>query len=142
MQKLQSQVWMGVVVVALGVTSARADVVAVVSAKSQVMMLTKNEVLDIFLGRRARFPDGSSALPVDQTEGSAPREQFYGKLAAMSAAQLKAYWAKVIFTGRGQPPQTVSDDASAKALLAGNPNAIVYIDSTHVDANVRVVFTP
>jgi hypothetical protein len=47
-----------------------ADVVPVVSAKSQVQELSKNQVIDIFLGRANRFPNGEPAVPIDQAEGS------------------------------------------------------------------------
>jgi hypothetical protein len=60
---------------------------------------------DIFLGKTARFPDGSQAVPVDQSEGTIVRDEFYNKLVGKSAAQMKAYWSKIIFTGRGQPPR-------------------------------------
>ena len=52
---------------------------------------------------------------------------------------MKAYWAKIIFTGRGQPPRQVATSAEAKKLVAQNPNAIAYIDSAMVDDSVRVV---
>src|SRR5580692_9895378 len=86
----------------LAVGAVSADVVAVVSSKSPVTTLSKNQVMDIFLGKRTSFPDGSSAVPIDQTEGSAVRDEFYSRIAGMSPAQVKAFWSKIIFTGRGQ----------------------------------------
>jgi len=128
---------------ALGLTSiaTRADVVAVVGARSPITNLSKNEVMAIFLGKRTRFPDGSSAVPIDQSEGSAAREEFYSQYADMSAAQIKAFWSKIIFTGRGQPPKAVANAEEAKKLVATNPNAITYIDRT-IDTSVKVVLTP
>src|SRR6185437_14121395 len=79
--------------------AARADIVPVVSVKSTITSLSKNELSDIFLGRRARYPDGMTAVPIDQAEGSAARQTFYSQYAEMSPAQLKAFWAKIIFTG-------------------------------------------
>jgi hypothetical protein len=60
----------------------------------------------------------------------------------MSPAQIKAFWSKVIFTGRGQPPITVATAAEAKKLLSTNPNAISYVDQTLVDSSLRVVLAP
>src|SRR5271154_329760 len=110
----------------LNIGVVRADVVAVVSSKSQVTTLSKTQLIDIFLGRRTRFPDGSSAIPIDQAEGSAAREEFYTRLADMSPAQVKAFWARIIFTGRGQPPKTVASGLEAKRLLIADPNTIGY----------------
>jgi hypothetical protein len=128
--------------VSLNISVARADVVAVVSSKSQITALSKNQVLDIFLGKRTRFPDGSSVIPIDQAEGSAARDEFYTRLADMSPAQVKAFWARIIFTGRGQPPKSVATGVEAKRLLIADPTTIGYIDQSLVDSSVRVVLAP
>jgi len=126
----------------LAVSAVSADVVAVVSSKSPVTTLSKNQLMDIFLGKRTSFPDGSSAVPIDQTEGSAVRDEFYSRIAGMSPPQVKAFWSRIIFTGRGQPPKTVATSLEAKKLLLANPNAISYIDQSLVDGTLRVVLAP
>jgi len=125
----------------LGLFSAAsaAEVVAVVSAKSAVTALTKNQVADIFLGRASRFPDGEQALPVDQAEGSTAREEFYSTYAGRSPSQVKAHWAKIIFTGRGRPPEEVANGAELKKLLDRNIHAIGYIERSSADSALRVV---
>jgi ABC-type phosphate transport system substrate-binding protein len=128
--------------VALSSMAVRADVVAVVSSKSSITTLTKNQVIDIFLGRRIRFPDGSPALPIDQAEGSAMRDEFYDRFANMSPALIKAFWSKIIFTGRGRPPPAVATSAEAKKFVAANVNTIGYIDRSMVDSDVKVVLAP
>jgi hypothetical protein len=132
----------GIAAVGLLVASSQvsADVVAVVSSKSAVTTLSKSQVLDIFLGKSARFPDGSQAVPIDQSEGMIVRDEFYTKLAGKSAAQMKAYWSKIIFTGRGQPPKALPNGADVKKQLLENPNAIGYMDEKMVDASLRVVY--
>jgi ABC-type phosphate transport system substrate-binding protein len=125
----------------LGTGAVAADVVAVVSSKSPITTLSKNQVADIFLGKTARFPDGSQALPIDQAEGAHARDEFYAKFTGKSAAQLKAHWSKIIFTGRGQPPREVANSIETKKMLAQNPNAIGYIEPSMVDSSVRIVPT-
>jgi ABC-type phosphate transport system substrate-binding protein len=130
------------IVVALSLSGAmvKADVVAVVSAKSPITTLTMSQVADIFFGKASRFPNGVQAFPVDQAEGAAVRDEFYNKVVGKSAAQIKAYWSKIIFTGRGQPPPSVSNDIEMKKRISANPAAIGYIDRSLVDDSVRVVF--
>lgn len=121
-------------------SEATAEVVVVVSAKSTVTTtLSKNQVMDIFLGKASRFPDGSQAVPIDQVESSATRDEFYLKFSGKSPAQLKAHWSKIIFTGRGQPPRVVSNNIEMKKLLNENPNAIGYIEQSAVDGSVKVL---
>lgn len=120
--------------------AAGADgVVAVVSAKRPATELSAEQVADIFLGKTSRFPDGSMATPIDQSEDSPAREKFYARFTGKSPAQVKAYWAKIIFTGRGQPPRQVAGSVEARRAIAQNPNAIGYIDASLVDDTVRVV---
>ena len=115
------------------------DVVAVVSTRSPVTALSANQVADIFLGRSTRFPDGTHAVPIDQNEDSPVRDRFYAQFTGKSAAQVKAHWSKIIFTGRGQPPRQASSGAELKKMIADNPQAIGYIDPKLVDSSVRVL---
>jgi ABC-type phosphate transport system substrate-binding protein len=124
----------------LSCTVVEADVVAVVSVKNPVTALDKSQVADIFLGKASRFPNGVQAVPIDQAEGLAVRDEFYGKVFGKTAAQLKAYWSRIIFTGRGQPPPSVSSSIEMKKRISDNPAAIGYIDRSLVDDSVRVVF--
>lgn len=129
------------VALSLNVGAAAADVVAVVSAKNAVTALSKNQVMDIFLGKTSRFPDGSPAVPIDQVEGAAARDAFYAGFAGKSPAQLKAHWSKIIFTGRGQPPREVANSVEVKKFIVDNPNAIGYIEQDMVDGSVRALLT-
>jgi ABC-type phosphate transport system substrate-binding protein len=117
-----------------------ADVVAVVSAKNPITALGKSQLADIFLGKASRFPNGVQAVPIDQAEGLAVRDEFYGKVVGKTAPQLKAYWAKIIFTGRGQPPPRVPNSIELKKRISNDPAAIGYLDRSLVDDSVRVVF--
>jgi hypothetical protein len=121
--------------------AAAADVVAVVSARSTAGDLTRRQVMDLVLGKATRFPGGRTAVPVDQAEGSAVRDAFYLAFADKSPAQIKAHWSKVIFTGRGQPPRAVASGVLVKKLLAGNADAIGYVERSEVDDSLRIVLS-
>lgn len=125
----------------LAAMSVQAEVVVVVGAKSAVGSLSSDQVSQLFLGKAATFPSGGQAVPVDQTE-SASRDEFYTKVTGKDAAQVKAYWSKIIFTGKGQPPKEVPGNADVKKLVADNPNMIGYIDKSAVDGSVKVILSP
>jgi ABC-type phosphate transport system substrate-binding protein len=121
---------------------AHAEVVVVVSADSPATALSRDDLANLFLGRSNRFPDGSAAIPLDQAEGSAARAEFYSEYLARSAAQMKAHWSKIIFTGRGQPPKEVADDRAVLQMIAADPRLIGYVDAAAVDASkVRIIAT-
>ncbi len=119
--------------------TALADVVPVVSAKSAVDHLSKQELTDIFLGRTARLPDGEQVVPLDQEEGAAARDQFYAIYIGKTAAQLRAHWSKIIFTGRGKPPQTVPNGPAVREFVLAHPHVIAYLDRSQLDGTVKAV---
>jgi ABC-type phosphate transport system substrate-binding protein len=122
--------------------SAQAEVVVVVSSKSSVTSLTAEQTAKIFLGKVVTFPNERTAFPIDQPEGSAIRDEFYSKVAHKNSSQLTAYWAKIIFTGEGRPPQLIAGDVAVRKAIANNPSAIGYIDKSAVNHSVRVVLKP
>jgi ABC-type phosphate transport system substrate-binding protein len=121
---------------------AMADVVVVVSSSSTLTTLSKAQVTDIFLGKVSRFPNGTPAIAIDHAEGSPARDEFYSTFASKSPAQVKSYWAKIIFTGRGQPPKAVSNDSEIRKLVAANPQVIGYMERSAVDSSVKVLLQP
>jgi ABC-type phosphate transport system substrate-binding protein len=119
--------------------ASAAGLVVVVSARSPVATLRADQVAEIFLGQAGRFPDGGEAVALDQVVGSPLRNEFYAKVAAKSPALLKAYWSKMIFTGRGQPPREAPGSSAVRRLVADNPSLIGYIDRSALDASVKPV---
>lgn len=122
-------------------TNLYAEVFVVVGAKSNLSVLTKNQVKDIFLGRVSALPNGSVAIPLDQLENTPLREEFYMKITSQTAAQVKAHWAKLYFTGRGVPPKEGANSNEIKKLLYSIPAAISYIEKTALDDTVKVILT-
>jgi ABC-type phosphate transport system substrate-binding protein len=120
--------------------AVHAEVAVIVSASNGNGALDQDTISRIFLGKTSNFPDGSQAIPVDQTEGSASREAFNDKVLGKSSSQLKAYWSRLIFTGKGTPPKESGSDADITALVAKNPNLVGYVDASAVDGSVKVVY--
>jgi ABC-type phosphate transport system substrate-binding protein len=114
---------------------AFAEVAVVVSAKAAESALTKEQVAQFFLGK------STAMTPIDQADSSAVRAEFYKKVADKDAAQAKALWSKLVFTGKATMPKEVADNAAVKAAVAANPKAIGYIDKSAVDATVKVVYS-
>jgi ABC-type phosphate transport system substrate-binding protein len=123
-------------------STAHADVVVIVSAKSTITRLTPEQTAKIFLGKVSNFPDDGDAVPIDQAEGSAIRDEFYSKVVHKNSSQLSAYWAKVIFTGDGRPPEILESNVAVRKAVGNNTKAIGYIDKSAVDKSVRVILHP
>ena len=119
--------------------AAAGELVVIVSSKSPVTALRQEQVADIFLGQIASFPGGLEAIALDQSIGSPERDEFYTKVAAKTRPLVKAYWTKMIFTGRGQPPKEIGGSAAVRKMVADNPSLIGYIDKSALDPSVKTV---
>ncbi|RTL16467.1 MAG: phosphate ABC transporter substrate-binding protein [Burkholderiales bacterium] len=124
-------------------TPGRADVgalAAVVAKDSKAPpKLSADELSAIFLGTAKSFPNGEKAVPIDQKAGTEAYAGFYQRIAGKTDSQMRAYWSRIMFTGKGQPPQEVGDGATVKKLVAANPNMVGYIEAALVDTSVRVI---
>lgn len=129
--------WILAACAAAGFTAvpALAQVVVVVNPKAAESSMTKEQVAQFFLGK------STAMTPIDQPDGAPLRADFYKKVADKDAAQAKALWSKLVFTGKATMPKEVADSAAVKAAVAANPKAIGYIDKSAVDATVKVVHT-
>lgn len=120
---------------------AQAGVAVVVGAKSPAAKLTADQVSALFLAKSPSLPGAGTAVLIDQAEGAAIRDTFYTKVTGKNAAQMKALWSRLVFSGSAQPPKAVGNGADVKKAVAANPDAIGYIDSAEVDASVKVVLS-
>lgn len=93
------------------------------------------EVANIFLGKN------SSLKGLDQKGWNLTKERFYSALTNKNESQLKSYWPGLVFTGKGQPLQSVDDDAAVIAKVGSESNAIGYVDTSAVNDKVKVLFT-
>lgn len=125
----------------VGANFAYAENVIVVSSKSAVASLSKDQVADIYLGNVKEFPGGGQALPLLPSSGGT-RTEFFEKVLGKNEAQAKAIWSRLVFSGKGSAPRDVADSAETIKLIAANPNCIGVIEKSAVNSSVKVVFTP
>lgn len=118
---------------ALWVPSLMAQVVVVMGPGATA--LSKDQVANAYLGRTFDLK------LVDLPEGNATRDAFYKKATDRDAAQIKAVWSRVVFSGKGQAPAVQADASAVKRAVAADPKALGYIDKAAVDGSVKVVLT-
>lgn len=119
----------------LSAGAANAEIVVIVNPKHAAAAMTADEVANIYLGK------DSSLSPLDLKEPEAVRNQFYQKVAGKDSAQVKAIWARLVFTGKQQPPKELGSSADIVKQVASSDKAIGYVDKSAVDASVKAVLT-
>jgi ABC-type phosphate transport system substrate-binding protein len=120
---------------------AQAQVAVIVNPKNGTASMTADQVSAIFLGKSSALPGGGTAAAADLPESAATREAFYTKVTGKQSAQVKAAWSRIVFSGKGTPPKELASAAEVKKFVAGNPDAIGYIEKSAVDGTVKVVLS-
>lgn len=118
------------------VLPARAEpgLVVVVRQDSDIVSLNQSQVVGLFLGG-ARH--AGSHEPLDQAVDA---DAFYERLTGKTRAQIKAYWARLLFTGRTRPPRTLDSREQALDEVLRDPQAVAYLRAERIDRRLRVVF--
>lgn len=116
------------------------DLVVVVNKSNNINDLSKREVIDIYMGRYVTFPDGESAKPFDLPAESQLKNDFYLKLVNQNERKINAYWARLLFSGRAKPPESVESINEVLSHLKNSESAIAYIPESEVTDIVKVVY--
>lgn len=115
--------------------------VAVIVHPSNAATLSQDDINKIFTGRAKNFTDGKAAEPVNLAEAVAVRADFDQKALGRSSSQMKAYWSKLVFTGKGTPPKELASEQEVLDAVAKNPAAIGYVSAGAVTGSVKVALT-
>ena len=114
--------------------------VAVIINPSNVSSVDADTIKKIYLGKSKSFSNGDKVNPVNQ-DGTSVTDEFNDKVVGKSSSQLNAYWSKLIFTGKGTPPEKLASDQAVIDFVAANNDAIGYIDSAKVSDKIKVIAT-
>ncbi len=117
-----------------------ADIVVVVRSDSEIGILERSDVINIFLGRFRKLQSGGQVEPLDLPAHSSECEHFYQRLIGKTPAEINAYWARLLFTGRVFPPRAMDSQERLLDTLLGNPRAIGYLERDKVDRRLRIVY--
>lgn len=113
-----------------------ADLVVIANTGSGFEKLTRDEVVNIFMGRYKKLPSGITALPVDE---SSEKAAFYRALVGKDLGEIQSYWARLVFSGQSSPPRLMENAGEVIETVANNKGAIGYIERNKITARVKVV---
>lgn len=117
-----------------------AQVVVVVSQASPLSAISESRLRQVYL-EGAGVVDGQRVTALDLSEDSRTRTLFYRLAVGKTPAGMKSYWARMIFTGRGAPPRSVSGVREMQLMLENNPVLIGYLPTDQVTEGLKVLRT-
>lgn len=98
--------------------------------------INEESIARIYLGQ-SRVLTG-----VNLPEDSATRTAFEEALVGQTGNQLKRHWAKLKFTGRATPLETLNNDDAVIEFLKSNPQGIGYVsDKSKVSGDLKIIAT-
>jgi len=110
----------------------------VVGEKSEVTRVTLDELRELYLRRKRRWPSGLPAIPINLPADHPLRERFSKVVLGRSPADLVSYWDARYYEGT-TPPAVLSSSEAIRAYLAAEPGAIGYLAMEDVRGACRVV---
>tara|TARA_B110001454_G_C12679541_1_gene417391 strand:+ start:652 stop:1092 length:441 start_codon:yes stop_codon:yes gene_type:complete len=101
----------------------------------------KTIIKKMFLGKSKSFDNGKVVILLSPKTGTSASDEFNKNVLRKTAPQINAYWSKMIFTGKGTPPQEMESADDIISAIAGNKDAISFVDTSSVTDAVKVVAT-
>lgn len=114
---------------------AQDPLVVVVSQHSPVQQLSREDLSALYLGNLMTHETTHALRALDLTDGEV-RDNFYTYLLGRSRNQMRAYWSRMVFTGKGKPPRAL-DTAAIIEALQNDPNLIAYLPSGQLPTSLR-----
>ncbi|HBC3381281.1 TPA: phosphate ABC transporter substrate-binding protein [Vibrio parahaemolyticus] len=111
----------------------------VIGNVSGVDALSQSDVKKLFLGKKTKLDNGSTARIVELADGSAGRLAFHELTTGRSESQLQSAWSRLVFTGKAEAPVQVADYAGVISEVSGNSDAIGYVDESALTGDVKVL---
>lgn len=113
--------------------------VAVIVNKDNAASFSDSDISRFFLGKLKTFSSGDKAVAINLKLGNSTRNEFESKVLGKNASQIKAYWSKRVFSGKGKPPPELVSDKDIITMVASDTNVIAYVDVASVDDSVKVI---
>ncbi|HET9396698.1 MAG TPA: hypothetical protein VFO36_11620 [Nitrospiraceae bacterium] len=126
------------VLLGLSSVAAHADIVVIVHPSYPAATLNKADFARLYLGRTTTFPGGKQANAIDLAPGPV-REQMLSQLLEKTDSEVAHIWSKLVFSGNAKSLPRVADEAAMIERVAGDPNAIGYVDAKSVKGSVKVL---
>jgi ABC-type phosphate transport system substrate-binding protein len=108
-------------------TAAAEPFLVIVHASNSISAMSAEDLSKAFTKKTSRWSNGEEMLPVDLRDPSAVRESFSRLVHQKSSAAVKAYWQKMIFSGREVPPPEKATSAEVVAFVRANRGAVGYV---------------
>jgi len=93
----------------------------------------------IFAMRQRTLPDGHAVHVFVLPDDNPVHEDFSKKILGVYPHQLRLAWDRAVFSGTGQAPNEVDNEAEMLETIASTPGSVGYIKQSSLNDQVRVL---
>lgn len=123
-----------------GPLAAQSGYQVVVNSINPESSISKVELAKLLLKKKTSWTNGMKVSPVDQAASSSVREVFSRDVHGKSVPAIKAYWQKMIFSGRATPPTELASDNAVMNHIRNKSGGIGYVSAgTSVGSGLKVL---
>ncbi|MCG8604826.1 substrate-binding domain-containing protein [bacterium] len=101
----------------------------IVNASNPTSSMTRKEVSRLFLKKITKWSNGEKTLPADVVDTLSLRKEFSKEILNREVAAVKAYWQRLLFSGRSVPPPEFDTEEKILAYVHGKKGAIAYVST-------------
>jgi ABC-type phosphate transport system substrate-binding protein len=101
--------------------------------------LNRDTTRAIFAMRQRTWPDGQAVRVYVLNNSDPVHARFTKEKLAVYPHQLQLAWDRMVFSGTGQAPNRVADQAEMLKHVATTPGAIGYLEREYLDDSIQVI---
>nr|WP_106232363.1 hypothetical protein [Halomonas ventosae] len=101
--------------------------------------LKRDTTRAIFAMRQRTWPDGQAVRVFVLDNNHPVHARFAKEQLAVYPHQLQLAWDRMVFSGTGQAPERVRDQAEMRERVATTPGAVGYLEREYLDDRVQVI---
>lgn len=119
-------------------SKALADIAIIVHPELPLSTIDAQTATEIFMKKSSEV-NGVALVPLDLHRDDPVRKEFYQRVANRTPDYMLTYWTRLIFTGRGSPPDYVTNAEEMLFAISRQKNAIGYVDAKQVNNKVKSI---
>ncbi|MGO1773748.1 MAG: hypothetical protein ACTHZS_13915 [Halomonas sp.] len=89
--------------------------------------------------RQRTWPDGQAVSVFVMNNSNPVHARFAKAQLAVYPHQLQLAWDRMVFSGTGQAPNRVRDQAEMREQVATTPGAIGYLEREYLDDSIQII---
>lgn len=112
--------------------------IAIVTNSQDISKMDKNEVKRLFLAKTNRVDN--IYVNLLELKNTHYKEEFYKVLTNKNTTQLRSYWTRLIFAGKGKPPKQIDSAENLIKYFQSSEVVITYLPIDEITPEMNILF--